>query len=316
MKTPQGRPASSNLRLLHVAAMALLLAGVATACSTTRPSPTPFATARPTATETPTNTPVPPSPTPTIPPLTEATQPLVIEEPPPSASATPLPPPVNLPFANQAVLEPGPGSQVTSPVRIIGYSGPTYQDRVEVRLLDANDAVLDESKAILMVYPGNAGRFVTHLSFDIPGVSQTALLQIDSFDRRSGRLSQRLSQPLVLLSLGSPRVLPGQQGPAQLAILEPRRWALLPPGPIHVRGGGWSAWGGAIQVQAINRAGEVVASAIVPLSALQPGEIGTFEVDLTPDLSFSQYGRLEVAELDPDSGEPRFLQSTEVYFQR
>ncbi|MGA9531630.1 MAG: hypothetical protein WBR18_02840 [Anaerolineales bacterium] len=294
--------------------MALLLVIPAASCSPmATASPTATATANPTATKTP--TPIPPSPTATYPPLTEATQPLVVESPLASISATPSPPPINLPFSNLTVFEPGVGSQVSSPFRVIGYSGPTYLDRVKVRLINQGETVLDETTAILMVYPGNSGRFVTHLNFDIPGVSQSALLQIDSFDRRSGRLSQRLTQPLVLLSLGSARVLPGQQGPAQLAITEPRRWALLPPGPIHVHGGGWSAWGGPIQVQALDLAGEVVDSATVTLSASQPGEIGTFDAYLNPDISFSQYGRLAVAELDPGTGEPRFMQSSEVYFQ-
>jgi hypothetical protein len=295
-------------------AIALLLIIVVTSCSpAASATPPASATAKPTASKTPTQ--ITPTPTATYPPLTEATQPLVVESPPAGASATPLPPPVNLPISNLAVLEPGPGSQVSSPLRVIGYSGPSYLDRVEVRLIDEDETVLSENYAIMMVYPGNSGRFVTHLTFDIARVSQSALLQIDSFDRRSGRLSQRLTQPLVLLSVGSPRVLPGYQGPAQLAIMEPRRWALLPAGPIHVRGGGWSTWGGPIQVQAIDRTGAVADSVTVSLSTNQQGEIGTFEAILDPELSFSQYGRLAVSELDPVSGEPRFMQSIEVFFQ-
>lgn len=297
----------------RLAAIALMVVGLA-ACSPsetstpTSPPPTPSATHTATA--------VPPTPTATFPPLTSATRPVVLEPPLASPSSTPIPPPVNLPFGNLTVLEPATGSQVTSPVRVIGYSQPTFQDRVQVRLIGDDGQVLDESTAVLMVYPGNAGRFVTHLSFDIPGVSQAALLQIDAFDRISGKLSQRLTQPLVLLSTGSARVLPGSPAPAQLAILEPRKWALVPPGPVHVRGGGWSAWDGPIQVQAINRVGEVLDSATVTLSADEPGQIGTFETDLNLDLPYSQYGLLAVSELDPDTGEPRFLWSVQVYFQR
>lgn len=306
-------PVRPVIRLRHLA-IGLLLFIVLAACAgsetstPTSPPPSPTATMTPTA--------LPPAPTATFPPLTSATRPVVLESPFANPTETPIPPPINLPFGNLTVLEPGLGSQVTNPIRVIGYSQPTFQDRVQVRLIDDAGVVLDETSAILMVYPGNAGRFVTHLTFDIPGVSQTALLQIDAFDRFSGKLSQRLTQPLVLLSTGSARVLPGRQEPAQLAIMEPRKWAFVPPGTVHVRGGGWSAWGGPIQVQAIDRTGEVLDSTTVTLSTDQPGQIGTYEVDLSPELPYSQYGLLSVAELDPETGEPRFLQSVQVYFQR
>jgi hypothetical protein len=292
---------------------ALLVAALLAAGGPISPPDVPTATPPPaSATPPPTQ---PPTASPTYAPLTAATQPVVLEPPVAEPTATPGKPSINLPDAPITILEPAQGSQVTSPIRVIGYAQPTYQERISVRLIDQAGDAQDEQTAILMAYPGGAGRFVSHLSFDLAGVSDRAFLQIDSYDRRYGRLAQRTTQPLVLLSAGSDRVLPGHQGPAQLAIVEPRPGAILPPGPVHIRGGGWTIRDGEVLVQAIDRQGQVVASSPVTLDVGQDGRIGTFELDLTPAISFWQYGRLAVSELDPASGEVVFLYSIEVAFR-
>ncbi len=307
---------------LPVRRLALLLAGFglailsASACSTA-----PTATASPTATTEPTATAsstAKPTATPTEPfqPLTEATQPIVLEPPEPTLTPSPEPPPVNLPDSSITLFSPGPGSQVTSPIRVLGRGGPSFEERVEIRLLNEQGDPLNSLTTILFAYPGNAGRFATNIAFDIPTVAELGWIQVDTFDRRYGRLAHRYTREVVLLSAGSPRIYPDHQGPAQLAILQPRHEAVLPFGQVQLFGGGWSNGEGELLVQAWDRYGEVIDSQPIELSSGDSGRIGTFEATLTIDLTFSQFGRLAVMELDPRSGQAIFLNSFEVYFSR
>lgn len=308
---PRIDPIKLRLLLANLCAVAALTAcgagstPPATATQTaapTEPSPPP-ATEGPTA-------------TPTYAPLTEATEPVVLEPPVPTPTATLSPPPLHLPDSSIAIFRPGPGSQVTSPLEVRGHAGPSFNERARVRLLDLEGNTLDEQPTILFAYPGNPGRFATNLSFEFPGVSMAAILQVDTFDLRYNRLADRFSQEVVLLTSGSPLVRPGYQGPSQLTITSPRENTRVQDGLITVTGGGWSTGRGPILLQAIDRRGDVLDSTTVELTTSVPGRIGTFEATLEFDLTFSQFGRLAIAEMDDSLGTNWFLESIEVYFQR
>lgn len=275
------------------------------------PSPSPAPT-----NPTPTDPPTVPSTTPSPAPLTEATQPIVLESPQGAPTAMPLPPPLHLPDSEITIFEPGPGSQVRSPFRVVGRGGPSFEERVRIRLFGEDGRLLDDRITILLAYPGNAGRFVTNLGFDTPFVGELGTLRIDTFERRYGNVAHRVSQELVLLSEGSEQVRPGHQGAAQLALTEPQQGALVPMGTVEVAGGGWTTGHGPIVVQAYDRSGQVVASSPVQLDADELGEVGLFSGALQINLNRSQYGRLAVAELSEVGAEPRYLYSIEVYFQR
>jgi hypothetical protein len=290
----------------------LLMAGcqapataVATGSAAVEPTNPPSATASPAFT-----------PTDAFSPLTEATRPIVLEPPLPTPTHSPEPPPVNLPDSSIAIFSPGPGSQVLSPVQVLGHGGPSYQERVTVRLLDDQGQQISSAKSILFAYPGNAGRFSANLPFEFNNVSELGSIQVDTFDLRYGRLAHRFTQEVVLLSNGSHRLFPGYQGPAQLAILEPRHDAVIPFGQVQISGGGWTEGLGSLKVVAYDRYGELIDDATVELSSRASGRIGTFETTLTIDLPFSQFGRLAVMEIDPRNDQASFLNSFEVYFRR
>jgi hypothetical protein len=91
---------------------------------------------------------------------------------------------------------------------------------------------------------------------------------------------------------------------------------VIPFGEIELFGGGWSEGQGELLAQAWDRYGEIIDSQPFELSSGDSGRIGTFEATLNIQLPFSQFGRLAVMELDPRTGQPKFLNSFEVYFRR
>lgn len=240
----------------------------------------------------------------------------MLEPPLPTETPTPAPPPVNLPDSSITLYQPGPGSQVVSPIRVLGHAGPSFEERVQVRLLNEAGEQQQSIITILFAYPGNAGRFAANLEFDIPHVSELGWIQVDTFDRRYGRLAHRFTREVVLLSTGSPRIYPSREGPAQLAILHPGADSVITFGEIIIHGGGWSEGEGDLLVQAWDRYGEIIDSQPIELTSGDSGLIGTFDATLQVELPFSQFGRLAVMELDPRTGDPKFLNSFEVYFQR
>ncbi len=294
-----------------LAAMLLLAA-----CAAPPPSVPP--TAAPPATATLKATPAAdqvPLASPTPAPYNKATPALVLEPPVITPTPTVTPPPVNLPLERLAILHPGPGSQVTSPFRLLGYGGPSFNERVDFRLLGEDGRVLDKGFTILFAFPGNAGRFVAELTFETPYVAEEGRLEVRIFERRFGRLSHLSTVDLVLLSIGRPLIHAGTQGAEKLTILAPREGAVVKGGTVQVRGAGWVEAETPLTVELHTWRGEVLASTQVALDAPGPGMLGTFETELAYQVPYGQYGRVVVYEPSTDIPGILHYSSIEVFLR-
>jgi len=267
------------------------------------------------ARRTPAPDPMPATPTSHPAPLTDATQAIVLEPPDLPPTATPRVPPVNLPPESLTIYEPGPGSQVTSPLRVIGRGGPSYNERIRLRLYGEDGRVLAEHTTILFAYPGNAGRFSTQLSFHIDGVAEAGRLELDSFDRRYNRVDHISTQSLLLLATGTHLIHPAMQPPEKLAIIYPSDGLRVTGGELQVRAAGWVDSDVPVEVTLVDRSGKTIASTQAHFDAPQVGQLGTFTVSLSYDTPFSQFARVVLTERDPSQAYIVHLSSTEIYLQ-
>ncbi len=301
-------------RTISRAVRGLALVTLLAACgapATSRPS-TPSAVPEPSPTLEPSPTPLL-SPTP--PPFTLATPPIILEPPDSGPSPTPAPPGVGLPAESLAILEPGPASQVVSPILVVGYGGPSFQGRVRLRLVGEDGTVLASRVTYLQALPDLAGRFFTQVPFSITHVGEAARLEISTYELRSGLLGHLASVDLVLLSAGLPRVNPALRGAEKLAIFAPRDGSLVRGGVVTVRGAGWLDTPGPLVVDVLDRNGVVIGSTTTPLVPPGIGQVGTFEVKLSYQTAVNQWGRIAVHE--PAVGIPGTLHynSLEVYLE-
>ncbi len=83
-----------------------------------------------------------------------------------------------------------------------------------------------------------------------------------------------------------------------------------------MRGGGWLDTPGPLVVEVLDRSGNVVGSTTVPLSTTNPGEVGTFEVQVPYSLDASQYGRIAVYEQAISPPGILHYSSVDVYLAR
>jgi hypothetical protein len=257
-----------------------------------------------------------PQHTPTPAPYNLSTPAIVIERP---AAPTELPPPtpvVVLPSASIRIFRPGPGSQVTSPFQVYGRGGPSFNERVGIRLLGEDGRVVSERLTYLLVYPGRAGNFVAEMEFETPWLAEAARLEVYTEDLRYGRMAQLASVDLVLLSRGSALLHPQLEGPEKLAIFEPRDGAVAQGGAIAVRGAGWVDSDLPLTVQLLDRSGQPLATQRVPLIAPEVGQLGTFETELRYEIAASQYARVVVYETSAGIPGVRHYSSVEVWLQR
>src|SRR3990172_1729919 len=172
------------------------------------------------------------SPTPA--PYNLSTPAVLIERPEPPTEVPPPTPVVVLPSATIRIFRPGPGSQVTSPFQVYGRGGPSYNERVGIRLVGEDGRLISEKLTYLLVFPGRAGNFVAQLEFQTPRLAEAARLEVYTDDLRYGRMAQLASMDLVLLSRGRQLLHPQIEGPEKLAIFEPPDGPTPPPGRLPV----------------------------------------------------------------------------------
>jgi hypothetical protein len=254
--------------------------------------------------------------TPTPAPYNLSTPAVLIERPEPPTEVPPATPVVVLPSATIRIFRPGPGSQVTSPFQVYGRGGPSFNERVGIRLVGEDGRLISERLTYLLVFPGRAGNFVAQLEFQTPRLAEAARLEVYTEDLRYGRMAQLASMDLVLLSRGSQLLHPQIEGPEKLAIFEPRDGALAQGGLIAVRGAGWVDSDLPLTIELLDRAGQPLASQQVPLVAQEVGQLGTFEAELQYQIPFSQYGRVVVYETSAGIPGMRHYSSVEVWLQR
>ena len=279
-----------------------LLMILAVACSPTTRSLIETSTASPipsVLSPTPSATPYDPA---MLAPLTAATPAIVIESSQIPPTATLLSPVVPLPTEQLKIFSPGPASQVTSPFRVAGWGGPSYKDRVELRLLGENGRVLAEGPAYLHVLPEveNSGRFYLEVPFDISLVAEAARLEASMYCYRTGQLSHLNTVNLTLLSVGSSLIHPAINGPEKLAIFYPRQEAVIEGGQVTVYGAGWVDSDLPLTIEVFDDNGEVLGSSQVYLDAPVIGQLGTFQVDVPYQITFPQWGRIGGSEHSAD----------------
>jgi len=248
-------------------------------------------------------------------PLTILTPAIVLEPPERPPTQTPEPAPANLPPEEMTLYLPGPGSQVTSPFQVSGRGGPSWMGRVHLKLYGESGQLLSEGVTYLLANPGRVGRFYGEMAFSIPFVAEAGRLEVSVDDLRAGRTSHLATVDLILLSAGDPLIHPALDGPEKVAILEPKEGAVVSGGLLAVRGAGWVNSDLPLTISLVDRGGNVLVTAEVPVVAPKIGELGLFEATIAYSIGSSQYVRVIVSEHSPEVSDLVHVSSHEIYLR-
>jgi len=284
---------------------ALILAAAGTACNmplsgTAPPAPTPVSTPAPA-------TSAPAAAAPTSPPIASATPALAATL---AATAAGLPP---RPARDEAILilEPGPGSRVTTPLRVAGIADTTFEQALVVRLVLDDGSLLALEPTTIQTEMGTRGPFEVDVPFSLAG-ERSALLQVYSASARDGGLTH-LSSVGVLLALSGPAdIRPAQAGREQLQILQPRLVERISGGVAHVEGFGLASFEGTLLVQIYDVDGNQVGSQSIIVQAPEMGVPGPFVADVPYTVTTEGPGRVVVVDPLPAFDGVGHIASVEV----
>lgn len=294
--------------------LAALLAGCNLPAPGLAPAPTP-------ADQTPVETPVVPSPEAgTISPTPQPAEPTgmvaspTLEAPaateppatPASATETPVQQPVQTepppqpgderPEEAIMILQPGPGSRVTSPVLVAGIANPTFEQTLGVQVVLDDGTVLALGPAMIEADLGERGPFEVLVPFTVSGERQAFILVFE-VSARDGGITHLSSVGVILAESGEANIVELEPHRERIAIYRPALSERISGGLARVEGFALASFEQNLLVEVLDADGNVVGSQGVTVQAPDLGIPGPFAAEVPYRVNTTGPGRVVVRDL-------------------
>ncbi|MFO7697062.1 MAG: Gmad2 immunoglobulin-like domain-containing protein [Anaerolineae bacterium] len=212
------------------------------------------------------------------------------------------------------ISQPDNGSRVTSPVRVEGLGGPTFEQNLGVRLLLDDGTVLAVVGVTIDADLGQRGAYALDLPFSVSEERQ-GFIQVFDASARDGGILHLTSVGVTLLPSGAPDVRVAQPAPERIAIFLPAPGATVRGGSVHVEGYALAGFEQTLLVEVLDARGTVVGGTPVMVQAPDLGQPGPFSADVAYVVSVGGPGRVVVRDVSPAHGGDAHVASAGVNLQ-
>ena len=209
------------------------------------------------------------------------------------------------------IQEPGPGSRLTSPLRVLGMADPTFEQALVARLVDAGGAVLAEEPLTIRSPLGERGPFEAEIEFAVTG-EVNAQLQVYETSARDGGIAHLASAGITLLSGGAQEITRRAPHPEQIIILAPENGQQVGSGVVHVEGSAVASFEGTLVIELYDAEGAQLGSEPIIVDAPGMGQAGEFEIDIAYTITQPGPARLVVRDPIPVADGVNHIASVEV----
>ena len=221
------------------------------------------------------------------------------------------------------LLEPGPGSSVTSPVHVAGEANPTFEQSLVVQISDEDGIVIATVPTQIQADTGQRGPFSVDVPFSVVS-DQPGRISIFSDSARDGGLEHLASAEVTLLASGTASINPGPPHPETIAIFEPALVATVSGGTLHITGFSEYVFEGHLGIVICGEGGSgafdlfcgsqdnVIATAVTIMDAPDAGQPGPFTADVAYTVSAPVQARIAVYNGSPRDGGILHLSSVNV----
>ena len=252
----------------------------------------------------PTSTPLPPTP---VLPTATVLAPRPTETPEPPIAGAERPEAILL-------LEPGPGSLLTSPLHVEGMADSTFEQNLVLRLVLDDGTEIARQATTIQAELGQRGPFAADLAFVLIR-EQQAFLQVFSTSPRDGSIQHLASAGVRLSRFGPPDIRPQEPHLEQLELRTPQAGDVIRGGMARVRGFGLAGFEQTLLVEIYDAEGNLAGSSPAIVEAPDLGLPGPFAVDVPYTLMESGPGRVIVRDVSPAFGGDSHLVSVDVELQ-
>ena len=204
----------------------------------------------------------------------------------------------NLPEEAILILEPGPGSRVTSPVRVSGAANWTFEQNLVVRLLLDDGSQLALAPTTIQSELGQRGPFELEMPFDVEGERQ-AFIQVYATSPRDGAITHLASVGVTLALSGPAEIRPVTPHPEQIVIYQPAMAQRINSDVVHVEGIALASFEQTLVVEVYDVDENKVGMQPVTVQAPDMGIPGPFSADVPYQTTAAGLGRIVVRDPSP-----------------
>lgn len=209
------------------------------------------------------------------------------------------------------LLEPGPASRVSSPLRVAGMADPTFEQNLVVRILLRDGGEVALSPTTIQAELGQRGHFEVEIPFSIDE-TQNAFIQVFDQSARDGGTIHLATVGVILVPSGPDEIVPVEEHPEVIQILAPLFGAELSGGLVHVEGFGLASFEQTLVVEVYGEDGDLFGSVPLIVAAPDLGLPGPFEADVPYSVDREQAGRIVVRDPSPAFAGDIHVSSVEV----
>jgi len=193
------------------------------------------------------------------------------------------------------ILEPGPGSRLTSPLQVAGMADSTFEQHLLLRLVLDDGTEIAAGPVIIQSELGTRGPFEGELAFSVAG-ERNALLQVSSQSARDGGITHLASVGVTLAPTGPVQLQPAAPHFESLQITAPQPGETASGGVVHVEGIGRASFEGNLVIEVYDERGNLIGSMPVLVDAPDMGLAGPFSADVPYSVAVAGFGRVTVVD--------------------
>jgi hypothetical protein len=232
----------------------------------------------------------------------------------PAATATTPPGLPERPEEAIMILEPGPGSRVSSPIRIMGWADSTFEQNLVIRVLTADGTQVALAPTTIQSELGQRGPFEIVLPVALTS-EQNIFIQVYASSARDGGITHLSAVGVTFAPGGGTNIITREPHPEQITIFSPQIRDTFRGGVARVEGFGLASFEQTLVAEVQDENGQVIGMTPITVQAPDLGQPGPFSADIPYTLAQSGPGRIVVRDISPAFGGDVHLSSVEVLLE-
>lgn len=221
------------------------------------------------------------------------------------------------------LLEPGPGSTLSSTVHVAGQADPTFEQNLVILITDAEGKFLSTVATTIAAESGQRGTFAADVPVTVL-TTQPGRITVYALSPRDGGLTHLASVEMTLAPNGSASIAPAQRHPESIALFEPTLLASVSGGVVRLSGYADYVFENQLNVVICGAGGSGAPEAFcgTPDNVLGSGTVfvsspdfnlpGAFSGEVAYSVTQETRGRIVVYSTSPRDGKVTHLTSVEV----
>lgn len=209
------------------------------------------------------------------------------------------------------IQEPGPGSQVNSPIRVVGFADPTIGQNLVIRIVRDDGTELNQVLTDIQAGVGQRGKFEVAVPIDLE-TTHNLFIQAYSISLRDGGVTHLSSTGVVFSTAELENITVQEPRPEQIAIFQPQGGGRVSGGVAHVEGFALATFEQTLVVEILDADGNIAGSEAITVQAPDLGQPGPFSVDIAYSVAEPGPGRVVVRDPSPAFGGDTHLNSVEI----